>query len=106
MIITARGHIAKCNALKIQPSNMTEDTIKKLEEHPLVFETPGYQAFEPDDVIGMDIETCSVKFEGGRFMVYGVGIFHMLCGLQQIEADTEEDITTSAPYVESPQPVE
>ena len=77
-----------------------------LEKHPLVFETPGYQAFQPDDVIGMDIETCSVKFEGGRFMVYGVGYFHMLCGRQQIEVDTEEDIVTSAPYVESPQPLE
>ena len=85
---------------------MTEDTIKKLEEHPLVFETSEFSAFKSEDVIGMDIETCSVKFEGGRFMVYGVGYFHMLCGRQQIEVDTEEDIATSSPYMESPQPLE
>ena len=54
-----------------------------------------------DDVIGMDIETCSVKYDRGRFMVYSVGYFHEGVGDRQIEVNTKEDLSNSAPVWEA-----
>ena len=66
------------------PTNMTPENWKLLEEQGLIFDEDAHKPFSMDNCLSMDIETCSLKDTGGRFMVHNIGWGHAISGVDPI----------------------
>ena len=63
---------------------MTPENWRKLEEQGLIYDEDTHKPFNMDNCLSMDIETCSLKDTGGRFMVHNIGWGHAISGVDPI----------------------
>jgi hypothetical protein len=91
--IRAKGFLARCKKLGIAPydRNAVSREWEELTKLPLQFPTV---EFAMNNVISMDLETCSVKGQEGRFMTYAVG-WRFRDQYWKLVAETEEELETN-----------
>ena len=77
-------------------SKITNGNLARMKRLGLKFMTKKDASFSMNNVLSMDLETCSVANTEGRFMVYAVGFYHNSIGYQRLVAENEHELCTGS----------